>query len=521
MGAGALAGCSPSVVDYCAPGTPECANMNADASVGDAEAGGGCDPSQTPHDSPCALDEAYGVFVSPAGADTNPGTRAAPLRTIGHGMDVAKAAGKRVYVCEGSFDEPLTVSAARDGIGVYGALDCTTWSYGAAHRVVVAPSRPGFVLALTGLQTGATFEDVEFDAQGAPPGSAGASSVAVFAFSSRNVDFHRVTMVAGSATDGSPGVSPAGASVDGGAAASNWAGTPPDYAELNGLAGSDAGGAPARTCTCADQSSSTGGAGGGPLNVPTPTAGSPSYGDGGAGAGGLNAAVCGNGGSPSANGGDAPPNAADAPSTSLGTCSANGWTPGSSVAGSDGRPGQGGGGGGNGRLSNGSGGGGACGGCGGAGGKPGLGGGSSMALLACESNVTLTACVLTAQAAGRGGAGGNGEAGQAGGSPGSPSGAGVGVGCPGGAGGAGAGGNGGQGGPGGLSVGIGYAGAPPTLDGVAVPQAASHPGITVGGAGAGGPGGSKGAAAAISTGSAGVDGPAGPSGTAAAVEALP
>jgi len=522
MGAG-VAACNPSVANYCAPGTPECSPVDAatvDAATVDAATGveaGACDPTRPPSSEPCVIAETYGVFVSPSGSDANSGTRAAPVQTIGHGMDLAKAAGKRVYVCAGSFAEQLVVAASRDGVAVYGALDCATWSYGTANKVVVTPAQAGYALELEGLQTGATFEDVEFDAQGAPSGSAGESSITVFASSSENVAFERVTVVAGNATDGASGVSPAPTS-EAGAGTNNWYGTPPDYSELNGASAGDAGGAPMTTCACADQSSSTGGAGGGPKNIPTPTAGLPSYGDAGAGAGGMNAVMCGNGGSPTTSGADAPMNAADTPSTTLGACSASGWSPATGVAGADGKPGQGGGGGGNGRFSDGSGGGGACGGCGGAGGQPGAGGGSSIALLAYQSSITLTSCVLTAGTAGNGGAGGGGEAGQTGGVIG---GNGTMAGCPGAGGGAGAGANGGQGGPGGLSLGIGYSGAPPTIDGAVVSQAATYAGITSGSAGSGGADGAKGAAASLSTGPAGVDGASGTDGVAAAVGSLP
>ena len=529
IGAGGLAACNPTLADYCAQGTPECTAADGgsrDAASDGANEGGrdsfACDPTRSPHDDGCVIDAAYGVFVSPAGSDSNQGTKAAPLRTIGRGMDVAKLAGKRVYVCAGTFPEKLVVAAVRDGVNVYGALDCATWSYGTANKVVVAPAPTGYALELEGLQTGTTVEDVEFDAQPANPASAGESSIAVFASGSQNVALHRVAIVAGKAADGASSASPGAATANGGAnaAGSNWFGTPPSYAELDGTNAGDAGGAPTAHCTCPDQSETSGGQGGGPMNIPTPSAGTPSYGDAGTGAPGINADQCNSQGGGGI-GGDAPVPAADMPSASFGACSPSGWTSGVGAAGADGKPGQGGGGGGNGRLSSGSGGSGACGGCGGAGGKPGSGGGSSIALLSYQSSVTLVSCVLTAGAAGNGGAGGSGEPGEAGGSAGSPSGSGVGAGCAGAAGGAGAGGNGGQGGPGGSSLGIGYSGAPPAIDGALISQAASQADITLGSAVMGGAGGSKGAAASSSTGPAGADGALGQTGIAAAVESLP
>src|ERR1019366_5855733 len=130
IGAGGLAAGNPTMADYCAPGTPQ--GTAADGGSRDAASDGGteggrdasaCDPTRSPHDDGCVIDAAYGVFVSPAGSDSNQGTKSAPLRTIGRGMDVAKLAGKRVYVCAGTFPAKLVVAAARDGVNVYGALD--------------------------------------------------------------------------------------------------------------------------------------------------------------------------------------------------------------------------------------------------------------------------------------------------------------------------------------------------------------------------------------------------------------
>src|SRR5580704_5668317 len=110
VGSVALAGCNPSVADYCSPGSPECSAP--DAAVGDAGRDGGaeaeaeaappgCDSTKPPHDASCVIDDAFGIFVSPAGADANAGSKSAPVRSIGHAMDLAKAAAKRVYLCAG------------------------------------------------------------------------------------------------------------------------------------------------------------------------------------------------------------------------------------------------------------------------------------------------------------------------------------------------------------------------------------------------------------------------------------
>ena len=91
VGSVALAGCNPSVADYCSPGSPECSAP--DAAAGDAGRDGGaeaevapsgCDPTKPPHDESCVIDDAFGIFVSPAGSDANPGSKSAPVRSIGH-----------------------------------------------------------------------------------------------------------------------------------------------------------------------------------------------------------------------------------------------------------------------------------------------------------------------------------------------------------------------------------------------------------------------------------------------------
>ncbi len=496
------------------------ASTTADASDASAKESSVCDGTKPPHDDPCVIDEQFGVFVSPVGADGNPGTRALPLYTLGQAIDAAHASGKqRVYACAGTFTEQLLVGISRDGVAVYGGLDCASWSYGAQNRVTVAPTKPGYVLDVEGLVQGATFEDLALVAQSASGANAGESSVAVFVSGSQSVALHRVSISAGNAADGAPGAS-GGATLDGGAATAgtNWLGSPP-YTQLTGNDAVVSAAAAQKTCACPDGTVSVGGQGGGSSDggVQSPGPGSPSYEtDAGAGAVGRNGVSCGGGGAPVQNGADAPSTMNAAPGQSWGSVVATGWTAAASVPGVNGMPGQGGGGGGDGPGGVGGGGSGACGGCGGAGGKPGGAGGSSIALLSYQSTIDLVGCALAARNAGAGGAGGDGEPGQPGGL-----GAGNGAqsGCPGGLGGSGAGGNGGQGGAGGLSIGIGYTGTPPTFDGTPVAPAASLTGVTLGAAGSVGRTGAAGAAAVAAVGQpqAGADGAPGFFGTAQAV----
>lgn len=89
------------------------------------------------------LVEALGVFVTPTGSPTPDGTRSRPFASIQRGIDAAKAVGKRVYVCAGSYSEALVIA---DSISVIGGLDCSKpeWVVGApdARSKVVSPTSP-------------------------------------------------------------------------------------------------------------------------------------------------------------------------------------------------------------------------------------------------------------------------------------------------------------------------------------------------------------------------------------------
>ena len=142
---------------------------------------------------PCVVSDAFGVFVSTGGSDSNAGTMASPVATVGKAMDLAKAAGKRVYACGSAqlHEENLVVGATRDGVAVYGGLDCSAaqWKYDATKVAVVAPTTAGYALQMTGLTAGVTFEDFAFTAKMRP--CLRASSIAVFAANSSNVVLRR------------------------------------------------------------------------------------------------------------------------------------------------------------------------------------------------------------------------------------------------------------------------------------------------------------------------------------------
>jgi len=410
------------------------------------------EPSDTAD--PCIINEQFGIFVSPTGSDSAAGTQLTPVATVGHAMDLARAAGKRVYACgsAGNYTvESLVVGASRDGVKAYGGLNCTTapsqWIYSAGAKATMAPAT-GYALQVSGLTVGVTFEDFGFVAANAT--GVGASSIAVFASSATGVVLQRCNVQTGTATQGhdqqpTAQASPAPSGNPGGAS--------------KAAGGSGAGGTEQPNPSCP---TSFGGAGGsavtgeldgqsgqvGPLNAGT-SAGCNALPTPQGGGAGVSATTAGSPG----------PGASD-----WATFSAAGWSPLGGGPGGAGSTGQGGGGGGVQGVvtSAGGGGGGGAGGCGGGGGAGAAGGGSSIAILAYNSSVTLLSCTLTAGTAGRGGNGAAGQPGQPGGGGGAGNNV---VDCSGGPGGAGSAGGAGGGGAGGLSAGVLWTGTAPTVTG--------------------------------------------------------
>jgi len=398
----------------------------------------GCDVAAEPKDAPKCVVSELGVFVDATkGAEGNPGTKDAPLKSIAAAL--GKLAGKtRVYVCEGTYPEHVKLTAP---VSLYGGFRCGAWTYSGA-KTTVAPSDPGYALEVASTTADVTIADLGFVAPSA--NDKGQSSIAAFVHNASKLTFLRSALEAGNAKEGAEG-------------ATGTTGAP-TVGDLKGNAASGTTAGAVKTCACSSGGMSTGGAGGPPQNAGA--RGAPSLGgaapvDGIGGVGNVN---CGAGGL-GHTGADATAAAEAAKMTALGSLDANGWTPQAGNAGPSGTPGQGGGGGG-GRDATSAGGGGACGGCGGTGGKPGAGGGASVALLSLDSAVALRATTLTAKAAGPGGAGGAKGSGAAGGTAGGSIG-----GCGAGDGGRGGDGGSGSGGAGGISAAVLHKGIAPTNDG--------------------------------------------------------
>lgn len=179
---------------------------------------GGCDPSRLPAQSPCVLHESVGVFVSAAGNDANDGSRARPYGTLKKGIEAAKAAGRRVYVCAGTYRE-ATITLL-EGVAVFGNLTCQApgWAVGTEHAILATTMNPA--ARAKGIVAETRIEGLDLIA---PAGAAsGESSIGLIAENAGGLHFVNARIVASAAAAGTDGfeaaqMPPTPASFNGGA----------------------------------------------------------------------------------------------------------------------------------------------------------------------------------------------------------------------------------------------------------------------------------------------------------------
>jgi hypothetical protein len=394
-----------------------------------------CDLTKSAKDSPDCVDDGVGIFASPAGDDTAPGTKLKPVRSITKAVELATAATKpRVYLCAGTYNDSVEVKSP---VSIFGGFTCTPpgdWKNTGAG-VTWHATKPDYALRLSGVGSKVFVDDVEIDAKdGAAPGE---SSIAVFVADSAEVAFERVVINAGKGV--------AGATKQKASAKTN---------ATKGSPAANPNGGPGAKNMCPD-GDSTGGTGG-TIGSDDATVGQPQA--LGAGQAGVASQACTGtgGGKPGAGGANGDPGAS---MTVRGALTSGAWKSSDGSTGSAGKRAQGGGGGGS-RA--GAGGGGGAGGCGGEGGAGGGGGGASIAVAIIAAKATFVGSQLHSAGAGAGGDGAGGQPGQpfgggGAGGTGAPT-----DGCPGGDGGTGGNGGAGGGGAGGISTPILYKGTLPT-----------------------------------------------------------
>ena len=181
---------------------------------------------------------AAGVFVSPSGVDTNPGTMAMPVLTITHAIMLAHASHGDVYVDHGTYAESLMLV---DGVGVYGGYDRTVSRAGSIagywdRRADATTTIMGGATAVeaTGIMMGATIDRLTIHAA---DGAAGQSSIVVWAHGSTGtLTVSASTLIAGAGASAAPSaVGMAG--MNGGNGMTITAGTSPCSGPIGGTGG--------------------------------------------------------------------------------------------------------------------------------------------------------------------------------------------------------------------------------------------------------------------------------------------
>jgi hypothetical protein len=145
-------------------------------------------------------DSASAFFVSPAGNDANPGTRAQPFATIQRAIDAADVAGASgdVYVAAGDYAESLVLKSR---VSVYGGFDPVTWIRDTAQ---FRPAITGGPTAVLGIETDlVVLEGLAITAADAT--ASGGSSIGVLLANSTGVVVRGNWITAGAGAAGANG----------------------------------------------------------------------------------------------------------------------------------------------------------------------------------------------------------------------------------------------------------------------------------------------------------------------------
>ncbi len=356
---------------------------------------------------------ADGIFVAVDGSDSDPGTREAPVATIGNGLAEAQLQNKPfLFTSTGNYGEQVSVVA---GIGIHGGYErAADWARSGSRATIAGPATGA--LTATGIATETIVEFLEV--RSADATIAGTSSHALVVASSPGLRPRHLTLVPGNGAGGLQGASAGQAGDDGGTGTvgangfeddsyvfceGNVPDPPPTYAGGSACVSAlNQGGNGRRGCitngvNCAGTSGEAGSGAGG---------GDPGTGNSGAAGGDGEPGVPGAQGTDGAGGGG-------------GSITGLQWVPNSGSSGATGNPGGGGGGGAGGGSRHatgtcndwgGGGGGGGGGGCGGTAGSGGQGGGGSIGILLIDSALVAEEVDVSAGAGGTGGAGRTGGA---------------------------------------------------------------------------------------------------------------
>jgi hypothetical protein len=147
-------------------------------------------------------------FVSPSGADSNPGTDSLPFATVGRALlATVGTTTKSIYVANGTYQETLNFSASHNGVRVYGGYQPGTWTRTRSASTVVNGHPTGAVLQ------GA--RDIVFQLITLSGTFNGAGPLTTYGI--RAVDTSEFALIAATATSGPAGTGAAGVQFGGAA----------------------------------------------------------------------------------------------------------------------------------------------------------------------------------------------------------------------------------------------------------------------------------------------------------------
>ena len=356
-------------------------------------------------------DAADGIFVSPAGNDSNPGTMAAPKQTLAAAVAAATAVDEDVYVAKGTYEETLEVA---NGVSVLGGYDAS-WQRSPKNVTTITgdiPSGESVAAVALNITKPTTLQLVTLSPSAS--GYSSASSIGLRGSGSTALVLDHDTVLAAAGTTGASGANGThGEDGHDGQVGGDHANAPENQAK-GGLGGTSPLGRVGGDGGDGGLQGSGGGTGQ-PGQLSSPDAQGRMGGPGGAGGAGDSESTgqdgdAGDSGSFVGDGSGAGPGAA---------CGAF-WCSAAGQDGASGTAGHGGGGGGGGGSESGgyggAGGGGGAGGEGGGGGAGGeSGGGSFGVFLVNSAGAVVRDSTVTASGGGDGGAGGGGAYGGAGG----------------------------------------------------------------------------------------------------------
>ncbi|MGH2713539.1 MAG: hypothetical protein ACRDM7_06565, partial [Thermoleophilaceae bacterium] len=149
--------------------------------------------------------ETSAVFVSPLGQDTNPGTKAAPMRSLQGAVARAAEMGKQVYAAAGAYDRAELAT----GVGVFGGYDPQTWARNLSLVTSIAGASEGILVANA---TGVVLQHLTV--RGTSTGRPGSSAYGIRLVGGSGATLQRVLVSAG---PGTAGASPAAVGATGAA----------------------------------------------------------------------------------------------------------------------------------------------------------------------------------------------------------------------------------------------------------------------------------------------------------------